>query len=442
MEIKRQPRNKRFEDLIEDVVAEGLCLGCGTCVAVCPSGLVMKANRDGEYVPYIKSLSCIGCGFCYTTCPGRNVPYGELANFLPDSKKTTRANACLLGIFRNIYVGFSADSELRCSASSGGIVSSILTFLLEKHLINGAIVTGMDRTYPWKANTRVATRSEEVHDAKQSKYVVVPTNSLLQGIRNVEGKFVLVALPCQIHGLKNIARYTSDTINDKIAIKIGLFCGSNIRTTGLGFLLKRLGITDSSTIQKLEYRGGNYPGGFLIRLLNGKHVFVKRYYFSLLSFLFSLPRCSLCPDLTNELADISVGDVSLGDLETPVGTIITRTKKGEDIVSGAVSEGYIRAYKIHPARIVSSNLALLISKKKGSYVRMALRERKRLKTPESYLTYMSFEPSVLQVLYELSQSLLRGRVLSWVLKNSPLCLSLSFARVFAAITCSLSLIIY
>lgn len=440
MEIKRQTRNKRFEDLIEDVVAEGLCLGCGTCVAVCPSGLVMKANRDGEYVPYIKELSCIGCGFCYTTCPGRNVPYDELANFLPDSKKT--AQDCLLGIFRNIYVGFSTDSKLRCSASSGGIVSSILTFLLEKHLINGAIVTGMDRTYPWKAKTKIATRPEEVYDAKQSKYVVVPTNSLLQGIRNVEGTFVLVALPCQIHGLKNIARYTSDTINDKIPIKIGLFCGSNIRTTGLGFLLKRLGITDSSTIQKLEYRGGNYPGGFLISLLNGKHVFVKRYYFSLLSFLFSLHRCSLCPDLTNELADISVGDVSLGDLETPMGTIITRTKKGEDIVSGAVSEGYIRAYKIHPDRIVSSNLALLISKKKGSYVRMALRERKRLKNPESYLTYMSFEPSVLQVLYELSQSLLRGRVLSWVLKNSPLCLSLSFARVFAAITCSLSLIIY
>ncbi len=45
------------------------CIGCGTCVSVCPIG---AAKFDDRGVPYISLEECIGCGKCKRECP-RNV---------------------------------------------------------------------------------------------------------------------------------------------------------------------------------------------------------------------------------------------------------------------------------------------------------------------------------------------------------------------------------
>jgi coenzyme F420 hydrogenase subunit beta len=165
----------------------------------------------------------------------------------------------MLGNFRNVYFGCSTEFALRRSASSGGIVSSILIYLLEKKFVNGAIVVGMDRAYPWKTKIRVVKNREEVYETAQSKYAVVPVNSFLRQIRKANGTFVMVGLPCHVHGLMNLIYYASDKVKEKIALRIGLFCGFNVEATATTFLLDKLGITNYSTIKKVEYRGGGYP---------------------------------------------------------------------------------------------------------------------------------------------------------------------------------------
>lgn len=53
-----------FANLLRDVIRRNICIGCGTCVAVCPIGaLVMQEEH-----PRLSGV-CIRCGYCYYSCP-------------------------------------------------------------------------------------------------------------------------------------------------------------------------------------------------------------------------------------------------------------------------------------------------------------------------------------------------------------------------------------
>ena len=57
-------------NVIENVVKHGLCIGCGTCAALCPQkALVMKFNEYGEYNPIIEDNCLEKCDLCLSVCP-------------------------------------------------------------------------------------------------------------------------------------------------------------------------------------------------------------------------------------------------------------------------------------------------------------------------------------------------------------------------------------
>lgn len=48
------------------VVDKDLCVGCGTCVNLCPAQ-AMKFDEDGKAV--CDAASCVDCGTCIENCP-------------------------------------------------------------------------------------------------------------------------------------------------------------------------------------------------------------------------------------------------------------------------------------------------------------------------------------------------------------------------------------
>lgn len=58
------------KDLTIATVNEELCIGCETCVRVCPHNAVtMYTNKEGKFLARINSADCRGCGSCAANCP-------------------------------------------------------------------------------------------------------------------------------------------------------------------------------------------------------------------------------------------------------------------------------------------------------------------------------------------------------------------------------------
>lgn len=65
------PARSKERHTVADVVAAGLCTGCGDCVALCAKrqAISMQTNDAGDLVPVVDMELCNLCGKCYRKCP-------------------------------------------------------------------------------------------------------------------------------------------------------------------------------------------------------------------------------------------------------------------------------------------------------------------------------------------------------------------------------------
>lgn len=185
-------------------VKHDLCTGCGICENACPSNAIQMTIADGRFVPEVDAGRCInskGCHRCMDACPGVGIDMQERARKLYDSSEAKEHE--LAGRYLQCYTGYSKDAEIRQQAASGGLVSQFLIWLLEKQLIDGAVVTQFDKSSPLKVSSYIATTRQEVIAAKGSKYAPVSLHGVLNAVKKAEGnRYVIVGLPCHVQGLR------------------------------------------------------------------------------------------------------------------------------------------------------------------------------------------------------------------------------------------------
>lgn len=66
----------------ELLIDTGLCTKCGTCVRVCPSGVVLLGSEGYPQIDKPKSDKCIECGQCVVFCPES----ADTLSFMKESK--------------------------------------------------------------------------------------------------------------------------------------------------------------------------------------------------------------------------------------------------------------------------------------------------------------------------------------------------------------------
>lgn len=356
-----EPRKKG--KTIQRTVRTGLCTGCGSCAGTCPQSAIEMAidEERGTYVPKVNLNKCNQCGICYRLCPGYSVDFRQL-NMEMFGKAPEDA---LIGNYLNCYVGHSKDYGIRYNSSSGGLVTQLLIFALEKGIIDGALVTRMSDKDPLRPEPFIAKTREEIISASKSKYCPVPANVALKEILNSGGRFAVVGLPCHIHGLRK-AMSMNRKLRESIHLTFGLMCSGNRSFLATEYVLQRLGTTKANVV-KLDYRGDGYLGSMRVKLKNGREKSVPYIeYDRWLRSFFYLPRCTLCIDHTCEMADISFGDNCLPEFqEESVGSsiIICRTKPAEELVAAALSSGSIELSDVECSRVVQSKREALLRKK-------------------------------------------------------------------------------
>lgn len=366
---------KLKKDSIHEVYSKGLCTGCGTCAAACPTSAIeiIKNDRKGLYTPIVNDELCSGCGLCLKVCPGYSVDFKEL-NLNIFGKE---AEDAWLGNYIGLYIGHATDYEIRCNSSSGGLITTLLLFALEEGIIDAALVTRMCELRPLEPEVIIARTREEIISASGSKYCPVPANIRLKNIFNDEGKFAVVGLPCHIHGIRKF-EMMNNKLGSRINLRLGLMCSENATFLGTEYFLQSVGIRREE-IKKLRYRGKGWLQDYnmVVTFKDGKERILPRSgirFSSSFHYDFAVPRCLICCDQTCEFADLSFGDPRLADLrrEEKAGKslIVSRTTVGEEVLQKALSRGVIEiSERISPERFFQ---AQSVDFKKGVAARLSL----------------------------------------------------------------------
>ncbi|MEM2910147.1 MAG: Coenzyme F420 hydrogenase/dehydrogenase, beta subunit C-terminal domain [Nitrososphaerota archaeon] len=312
-----------FELLNRWVIERQLCCYCGTCAGVCP-----RITLDGKTPRLIDY--CSECGNCYKYCPQTYTPVKEFEKklFIGTNKEES------LGYYEKCILAQSTDDNILSIAQNGGLVTTLLIYALETGLIDGAILTTADKN--WMPKPILARTPEEIKKAAGSKYFMCPS---MWAYRNVIDdptvkRVAVVGLPCQVRAARKLQMESMVPVeNGKIEFIIGLFCHRNFSYEGLLLeTVKKMLNIDPSEIRKLDI----WKGKFTVFTQENKQVGLQVKDLS----KYSWPSCSSCTDFTGRLADLSVGNAGVTDINWSMA--IVRSKKAMEVLDDLVKAGKLR----------------------------------------------------------------------------------------------------
>jgi coenzyme F420 hydrogenase subunit beta len=150
--IRKSMISRSFNDLKKDVIDTGLCTHCGLCTEVCPVDAIgISGHLEGRFP--VLAGDCCECGMCYQTCPGYGIDFEQFRDL---SVFEGDASSDYLGRYRSIYLGYAKSDIVREHASSGGVVTALLLYLLDLGEIDGCVVVGPEPDRPWLFQTKIA----------------------------------------------------------------------------------------------------------------------------------------------------------------------------------------------------------------------------------------------------------------------------------------------
>jgi coenzyme F420 hydrogenase subunit beta len=355
----------------QQVAANRLCLGCGACFAVCPENKVRLVDVEDDGIrPFLTATDeCGSCDLCLRACPGiaASLAAQNCASFPQGQGSEIR-----WGSFIEVWEGFASDAEIRLKGSSGGLCTALSLFCIDQGISGGVLHIGSDPEKPWKNKTFRSTSREELVRRTGSRYSPAsPCEGFLEIERAID-KSVFIGKPCDVAGLR-LAQTLRPELTAKTALSIGFFCAGTPSTKGTLELLRTRGV-DPYDVSAFRYRGMGWPGMAAAEFKDPKRPTFKMTYNESWGFVqkYRPFRCYLCPDLTAEFADISVGDPwyrEIGEHEAGRSLILIRTQKGREIFRGAMQRGYVTAERA-AAEVIDRSQVNLLGKRREIWGRL------------------------------------------------------------------------
>lgn len=308
------------QELVKDVQEKGLCVGCGACVDLCPYFKNYKGKTAMVFPCNLEK------GRCHAFCPKAEVDLDELAARYWGGPY----DGAPLGKYHEIMIARAGAKARKGVFQAGGTVSALVAFALLKKAIDGAVLTGREGLV---AVPGIATKPKEVVQYASSKYMAAPTLSALnRAVREGQSRLGVVGTPCQMTAVAQMRMNPTarEDFRDPVALSIGLFCTWALDTRGLmAFLSKEM---DIRRIRRMDIP----PPPAEIFVIETDEGRVEMPLGRVRPFI---PEgCHLCPDMTSEWSDLSVGVL---EGRPDWNTLIVRTEKGLALVRKAEKAGHL-----------------------------------------------------------------------------------------------------
>lgn len=307
------------------------CVGCGLCEGA--GNAIMAENEEGFMRPTFNE----------------GASFDAVASFCPVVNLPTIYDENPWGRCERAYLGWSADDHIREKASSGGVISAILKFALEKGYIDHVLHVGADSNQPLYAMPVVSSTADDILSRSGSRYVSCSSVAGLSIINDMEGKFAVVGRPCEIRALDAYLGNHHELAN-RIVLTLSFFCAGLPSRKAARRLLDKMQANEDE-LALFSYRGDGWPGYATATMCDGRKLRLS-YSESWGSVLGRdiEDYCKFCFDGVGEYADISAGDAwHLNPDGTPNfsegegrNVVFARTQKGFELIEAAVRDGAIK----------------------------------------------------------------------------------------------------
>lgn len=347
--------------------------------------IVLKNNKGGK-MNSIKKLNkaqlCVGCGICKAALNDCvDLKLGETGKFsIENTKDWTEENEkifkklcpvlapgaisdCMWGKTNGVFYGWSNDVSVRYEASSGGIISQTLKYLLKKNMVDAVLHIEKDMENPLKNKAVVCTNEAEIMRGAGSRYAPAVLLKHLPQVLKTYKRVAVVGKPCDIRAVKNYASEHNE-VADRIVYTFSFFCGGMPSEKASERVVEKLG-GKLNDVLDISYRGNGWPGYASVTTKNGD-VLQMSYVDSWGKILGrDIHRyCKFCVDGISELADFTCGD---GWYETESGypsheehdgrnIILVRTEKGKKLLNEMNIAGEISLDPITDYEAVLNNI--------------------------------------------------------------------------------------
>jgi len=324
-----------FDHLKKEVIDMGTCGRCGGCVSFCTADRIgaLEVGEDG-FPRYSNEEDCLECGLCYLICP-------QTIQLKEDVKDKFKWKSPI-GHVEDAYSLRATNKNIQKVATDGGAVTALLIHMLNKHVIDGAVVS--KRTGLFTRQPVVATTPEELLEAAGSFFAesshleevgagYLSCTPVVKTIREYAEKklnrLAVVGTPCQINAVRKM-QVLNILPSDIIEFTIGLFCMqcfSMERLIGNHFFENHN--IDLNNVNKM-----NVKEDFYFHMKTGEviHIPLKEVE------SVARPACLACKEFSNDFADISVSGLGSPEGYT---SVLVRSINGKKQVADAMFNGAV-----------------------------------------------------------------------------------------------------
>ena len=331
-----------------DVIQSGMCIACGACTLADESVKLELNERRQIFEPTSK-----GSMMAASVCPSVEVDYDELCHFV--FGQTAQGP---LGIANSFHLAQSTNYERNFRASSGGIIKETIGHLLQSGLVDGVI--SIDHTEGLEYSARLLTDPEMIDELPGSIYHNIDLSSVLEMLTHTNMRLGIVAIPCQLEGIYKYIQKIRPDLRSRIVFTIGLLCAWQYTRHSIAAMASYFRF-DTDKINSVAYRGGGPIGKLRFELDDNRMIEIYRRaslrYQVGFDRYFNTPRCNVCVNHTNFLADMVVGDSWIESTrfsKTGISIMLCRTANATKIAREMEACGRIKLKHVTDLEVVES----------------------------------------------------------------------------------------
>lgn len=290
---------------------------------------------------------------CIAVCPA-------ISNDRSESNKRTDTIKDLIpfcGPVLEIWESHASDDLIRFMGSSGGLITALSLFALEKGGMHGVLHTAGDLDSPWRNKTRLSRSRSELIAATGSRYAPASVCDRLDLVENAPAPCLIVGQPSEITAVRKAERLRP-ALAAKVGLTVSFFCAGSPSSQATLDLLRKLNV-DPASVEEIRYRGRGWPGMFSTRLKGETNFTEHLTYSESWAFLQAYRPLSvhLMADGTGEDADITCGDPwyrSVQPGEPGTSLILIRTERGRRFFNNAVKNGVVVAKPLGVPEVIAA----------------------------------------------------------------------------------------